>query len=296
MFPSIEDTVTAAGSRLFVYGTLLRGLSRAQVLRGARFLGPALVEGRLFDLGRYPGLRPGRGLVVGELWEVDTATLERIDRIEGFDPRDRTGSLYQRVKTPVRSLSGTPFSAATYRYNRRPPGDARIGHGDYRRYLLEHRPGQQPMVAYGSNLRRSRIEERIGPVGRRRPGALPGFRLSLEKRAAGGPRVVANLRFTGRDGCPGALHRVEPRQLEAMDRFEGTPDHYLRVVLPFRPEGERGLRLAHTWIAHPDRVTTGLPVAPEYLAHLRAGYGEFGWTQGPIELAVADLPEGTDEG
>lgn len=288
--------MTASGSRLFVYGTLLRGLSRAQVLHGARFLGPALVEGQLFDLGRYPGLRPGRGLVVGEIWDVDAATLRRIDRIEDFDPSDPSGSLYQRVEIPARSLSGTPFAAATYRYNRRPPGNARIVHGDYRRYLLENRPGQQPMVAYGSNLRLSRIQKRIGPVGRRRPGTFPGFRLSLEKRAAGRARVVANLRFTGQDRCPGALHRVEPWQLQAMDRFEGTPDHYLRVALPFRPDGARGLRLAHTWIAHPDRVTTGLPVAPGYLAHLRAGYREFGWAQALIDLAVGDLAEGTDEG
>ena len=288
--------MTASANRLFVYGTLLRGLSRAQVLREARFLGPALVEGRLFDLGRYPGLRPGQGLVVGEVWSVDTATLQRIDRIEDFDPRDPSGSLYQRVEMPVRSLSGMQFTALSYRYNRRPPGDARIPHGDYRRYLLEGRPGPQPMVAYGSNLRLSRIRERIGPVGRRRPGTFPGFRLSLEKRAAGGPRVVANLRFTGQDRCPGALHRVETAQLETMDRFEGTPDHYLRVVLPFQPDGERGMRLAHTWIAHPDRVTTGLPVAPEYLDHLRVGYREFGWAQAPIEGALADLTEGIGGG
>jgi len=280
--------------KLFVYGTLLRGLSRAQVLRGARFLGPGLVEGQLFDLGDYPGLRPGKGWVVGEVWQVDAPTLERIDRIEDYDPRDPPGSLYRRIRVTVRAFSDTRLEAATYLYNQTSFFAARIAHGDYRRYLLERRPGPQPMVAYGSNLQLSRIEARIGAVGRRRPGTFPGFRLSLEKRAAGGPRVVANLRFTGQHECRGALHRLETAQLEAMDRYEGTPDHYLRVVLPFRPEGERGQRLAHTWIAHPDRVTTGLPVAPDYLAHLRAGYQEFGWAQEPIERALAELPPGVD--
>lgn len=279
---------------LFVYGTLLRGLSRAQVLGGARFLGPGLVEGQLFDLGQYPGLRPGRGLVVGEVWQVDRLTLQRIDGIEDFDRRDPSASLYRRIGIQIRAFSGALLEACTYLYNRNPPIDARIAHGDYRRHLLERRPGLQPMVAYGSNLRLSRLEERVGPVGRRRPGRFPGFRLSLEKRAAGGPQVVANLRFTGQDLCPGALHRVTPAQLETMDRFEGTPDHYLRVVLPFQPDGARGLRLAQTWIAHPDRVTTGLPVAPEYLAHLRAGYQEFGWAQAPIDHALAELPRDTD--
>jgi len=280
-------------TRLFVYGTLLRGLSRAQVLRGAQFLGPGLVEGRLYDLGQYPGLRPGSGLVVGEVWEVNALTLQRIDRIEDYEPRDPSGSLYRRIDVQVRTFSGTLLHASTYEYNRRPPTRAMIQHGDYRRYLLEQRPRPQPMVAYGSNLRLSRIEDRIGRVGPRRPGHFPGFRLSLEKRAASGPRVVANLRFTGRDRCFGALHRLTPLQLAAMDRYEGTPEHYLRVVVPFRPDGANGLRLAHTWIAHPDRVTTGLPVAPEYLAHLRVGYQEFGWAQEPIERALAELPRGT---
>ena len=277
-------------THLFVYGTLLRGLSRAQVLRGARFLGPGLVEGQIFDLGQYPGLRPGAGLVVGEVWQVDVSTVQRIDRIEDYDPRDPSGSLYRRMDVAVLALSGMQLEASTYLYNRSPPVSSLIAHGDYRRYLLERRPGPQPVVAYGSNLRRSRIEDRIGAVGRRRPGAFPGFRLVLEKRAASGPRVVANLRFTGQHECRGALHRLEPAQLAAMDRFEGTPDHYLRVVLPFRLDGERGQRLAHAWIAHPDRLTSGLPVAPEYLTHLRAGYQEFGWAQEPIERALAELP------
>ena len=288
--------MTSPAASLFVYGTLLRGLSRAQVLRGATFLGPGMVQGRLFDLGQYPGLRPGNGLVVGEVWQVDAAMLTRIDRIEDYNPRDPSGSLYRRVDIPVHTFSGALLPASTYQYNRVPLTTALIAHGDYRRYLLEQRSRPQPMVAYGSNLRLSRIEDRIGPVGPRRPGSFPGFRLSLEKRAAGGPRVVANLRFTGQDACFGALQRLTQAQLEAMDRYEGTPEHYLRVVLPFQPHGERSLRLVHTWIAHPDRVTTGLPVAPEYLAHLRAGYQEFGWAHEPIERALADLARGTDRG
>lgn len=280
----------SASITLFVYGTLLRGLSRAQVLRSARFLGPGLAEGRIFDLGEYPGLVSGKGEVVGELWHVDTDTLRRLDRIEDYDPRDPSGSLYRRIGTRVRSFSGEWIAASTYCYNHSPAAAFPIQHGDYRRYLLERRPGPQPVVAYGSNLSRARIEARIGDVGKRRPGTFPGFRLSLEKRAADGPSVVANLRFATQEHCRGALHRLRPEQLTAMDRFEGTPKHYLRVVLPFRPDGERSHRLVHTWIAHPDRVTTGLPVTPEYLEHLRVGYREFGWEHGPIDRARAELP------
>ena len=280
-------------TKLFVYGTLLRGLSRAQMLRGARFLGPALLSGRLFDLGSYPGLLFGEGLVVGEIHLVDSSTLQRIDRVEDFDARDPEGSLYRRGTVSARHFSGGGETVETYFYNREPAAGVLIPHGDYRRYLIERRPRAQPTVAYGSNLSLARIEARIGPVGRRRPGRLEGFRLSLDKRAAIRRNVVANIRYTGKDDCPGALHDLSLAQLQAMDRFEGTPNHYLRVVLPFRLDGRSGTRLAHTWIAHPDRVTAGLPVRAEYLYHLRSGYAQFGWPEAPITRALETLEQGT---
>ncbi len=282
----------AGMKKLFVYGTLLRGLSRAQVLRDSRFLGPALLSGRLFDLGSYPGLLAGRGLVVGEIYLVDASALQRIDRIEDFDARDPEGSLYRREAVSARHFSGQGETVETYFYNREPDAGVLIPHGDYRRYLIERRPGDQPAIAYGSNLSLARIEARIGPVGRRRPGRLEGFRLTLDKRAAIRRNVVANIRYTGVDDCPGALHDLSLAQLQAMDRFEGAPNHYLRIALPFRPNGGPGIRLAHTWIAHPDRVTAGLPVRAEYLSHLRSGYAQFGWSEAPITRALEILQRG----
>ena len=282
----------AGMTKLFVYGTLLRGLSRARMLRGSRFLGPALLSGRLFDLGSYPGLLAGPGLVVGEIHLVDASTLRRLDRVEDFDARDPDGSLYRRETVSARHFSGQGETVETYLYNREPDAGVLIPHGDYRRYLIERRPGAQPTVAYGSNLSLARIEARIGPVGRRRPGRLEGFRLSLDKRAAIRRNVVANIRYTGVDDCPGALHDLSLAQLQAMDRFEGTPNHYLRIVLPFRLNGRSGTRLAQTWIAHPDRVTAGLSVRAEYLHHLRSGYAQFGWSEAPITRALEVLQQG----
>ncbi|MGD9857503.1 MAG: gamma-glutamylcyclotransferase [Planctomycetaceae bacterium] len=88
---------------LFVYGTLMRGGCRAGALAGQRFRGEARTEPnyRLFDCGSYPGLteaagRGGRN-IVGELWEVDAACLQRLDRMEGVDE-----GLYER--RPARLL------------------------------------------------------------------------------------------------------------------------------------------------------------------------------------------------
>jgi gamma-glutamylcyclotransferase (GGCT)/AIG2-like uncharacterized protein YtfP len=74
---------------LFVYGTLMRNGSRHRTLAGQRFLGEAHTRPlySLYDLGSYPGLvscRPEDGqAIAGELYQVATTLLPRLDRIEG---------------------------------------------------------------------------------------------------------------------------------------------------------------------------------------------------------------------
>jgi gamma-glutamylcyclotransferase (GGCT)/AIG2-like uncharacterized protein YtfP len=73
---------------LFVYGTLKRGCSNHHQLASQTFVGAArTIPGfSLFDLGGYPGIaaKPDdRAGVVGEVWSVDAAALEELDRFEG---------------------------------------------------------------------------------------------------------------------------------------------------------------------------------------------------------------------
>lgn len=75
---------------LFLYGTLKRGGSNHGYLRGQRFVGEARTEAgyRLYDLGGYPGLvaadRDGLS-ITGEIWEVDTEGLARLDELEDIE-------------------------------------------------------------------------------------------------------------------------------------------------------------------------------------------------------------------
>jgi gamma-glutamylcyclotransferase (GGCT)/AIG2-like uncharacterized protein YtfP len=123
--------------RLFIYGTLLPGLRLEGEMHGATLLGAAQVPGRLVDVGRYPGLLHGEGLVTGEVYEVDAAQLARLDGVEGVVPGDRSASQYWRDTVTVQSgpLQGQPVQ--TYVYNRPVDGCTPIAHGDYRRYIRE---------------------------------------------------------------------------------------------------------------------------------------------------------------
>lgn len=71
---------------VFVYGSLRRGECNHRVLAGARMIAAAQTSPRfrLVDLGAYPALLAGGATaVLGEVYEVDGETLERLDRLEG---------------------------------------------------------------------------------------------------------------------------------------------------------------------------------------------------------------------
>lgn len=104
--------------------------------------GKALVEGRLFDLGEYPGLVPGAGSVHAELYEVvDRQAFRVIDGFEQYDPTDVEQSLY--LRRAVR-LVRPQLDAWVYVYNRRINTAPEIKSGDWIEYLAQRSPRSGP--------------------------------------------------------------------------------------------------------------------------------------------------------
>jgi gamma-glutamylcyclotransferase (GGCT)/AIG2-like uncharacterized protein YtfP len=104
---------------LFVYGTLKRGHCREGLL-GDTVHEPATIDGELVDLGAYPGLRVGAGVVHGELHRPPPgamgAVLERLDPVEDFEGWHRVGrSMYHRAIVRAQTERG-PRLAWTYVY------------------------------------------------------------------------------------------------------------------------------------------------------------------------------------
>lgn len=122
-----------------VYGSLMRGLGgleRLGIGERMRFVGPCVLEGELFDLGDWPGMRPGDGRVVGEIHAVlDPEVLPVLDEFEDYDPKNPRESLYLRERVSLLEPEGA--TAWTYVYNQIPDASARIPGGDWRRWRTE---------------------------------------------------------------------------------------------------------------------------------------------------------------
>jgi gamma-glutamylaminecyclotransferase len=89
---------------VFVYGTLKKGYSNNHVLTRngtAKLLSSnAAIRGKMYDLGPFPAVTAAMNeddFVKGEIWEVSSKDLDRLDHLEGH-PR-----FYIRVRVPLLS-------------------------------------------------------------------------------------------------------------------------------------------------------------------------------------------------
>lgn len=127
---------------IFVYGTLLSGLSLHSHMAGARWLGAGRVRARLLDLGDYPGMvcvgQDDPVFVHGEVYEVEQALLNKLDAVEEYDPQDEPHSLYLRracvLHEPGPQLPRTVWA---YLFNRSVASCKEIPDGNYRAYLTD---------------------------------------------------------------------------------------------------------------------------------------------------------------
>jgi gamma-glutamylcyclotransferase (GGCT)/AIG2-like uncharacterized protein YtfP len=119
-----------------VYGSLRKqgGIGDEPDLSGRlKPTGTAVIEGKLVDLGEYPGLIPGAGKVQAELFEVvDREVFRIMDRHERYDPTDIQGSLY--LRRAVRLLEPS-VDAWVYVYNREVGDAPEVVGGDWIEYL-----------------------------------------------------------------------------------------------------------------------------------------------------------------
>ncbi|MCC5908759.1 MAG: gamma-glutamylcyclotransferase [Balneolaceae bacterium] len=131
---------------LFVYGTLLSSLNSpaGSVLKMyAKRISPATIQGRLYDIGGYPGLvladdgaEEGE-IIYGELYMIREKEnlLSALDEYEGCSPRFPEPREYVRKVIPVTTPERKQVQAWAYLYNWELSGRLQIESGDYKKFV-----------------------------------------------------------------------------------------------------------------------------------------------------------------
>ncbi len=127
---------------LFIYGTLLPGHGPkvvADVVEKLRYVGQGAAQGRLYDLGEYPGAvlnASSRTKILGRVFELpqDKNVLKSLDAYEGFNPNNLKNSLFSREQTTITLDDSRKLRCWIYVYNQDVSSAKLISSGDYSKY------------------------------------------------------------------------------------------------------------------------------------------------------------------
>ena len=139
-------TTTKEQTYLFVYGTLRRDVGHplhAVLAEHATFVGCGTFQGKLYDLGAYPGAVPSENatdVVAGEVYALHDPerVLAILDRYEGCAD-EPPPTEFRREKARITLQDGMRIEAWIYLYNWPTAGLPRIPSGDYVQHMRDNR-------------------------------------------------------------------------------------------------------------------------------------------------------------
>ncbi len=124
---------------IFVYG-LLKSMYDNEAARFIRkhcsLIGTGTIQGRLFDLGTYPGVvfeADTKTQVTGEVFQIETnhkGLVTYLDEFEECGPQFEQPNEYRKEVIPV-TVGGKIYHASSYIYNRNLDGLKVIESGNY---------------------------------------------------------------------------------------------------------------------------------------------------------------------
>ncbi len=123
---------------LFVYGTLRPHLASnkvRQLLVGMKVVGPATVQGRLYDFGDFPGVTNGNGIVHGDLLRLSHT--DQLDPLDDYEECHGLLPLFTRSNTNAQLSDGLRVPAWIYLFKQHLKSGIPILSGDYARHIQD---------------------------------------------------------------------------------------------------------------------------------------------------------------
>jgi len=232
---------------LFVYGSLRFGFELNHFLRNSRFVGLGFAEGfKMYDLGNYPGVVKGDGIIHGEVYEVSDETLRILDQVEDFNgsPDD----LYVREKIKVYFDYKRRYSLDNvniYVYNQTIEGREVIEDGDYSKYA--GMPVILNYFAYAENTNEEILKQRgVTKIFKKIPAILRGYKIVFNTPCRWG--YCANLKTEEKGKVCGYIYLMLESELNSLDKAEKHLIRYMRDVVKVEDENNN-VYFAYTYLS-----------------------------------------------
>ncbi|NON61172.1 gamma-glutamylcyclotransferase [Acidianus sp. RZ1] len=254
---------------IFVYGSLRYGYELHHLLKDKRLVGLGFIEGyKMLDLGNYPGIVRGDGIVWGEVYDIDEQLLMLLDEVEDY--RGKPDDLYVREKTTVFFDQKRRFyldNVYMYKYNQYNAGFKEIESGDYSRW--SGMPVLTNYFAYAENTNLEILKERgVKNILAQLKGYLDGYRLIFNVKCKYG--YCANLKEEHEAKVCGYIYVVLEDELSVLDKAEEHLVKYIRDIVKVKDE-EGKVYFASTYVY--DIKDKNMKPSEEYLKIIREGLG-----------------------
>ena len=121
---------------LFVYGTLRPHLARGEaqaLIATLEIVGPATVQGKLYDFGAFPVATNEKGIVFGDLLRLRSP--EQLHPLDDYEECNGNSPLFNRSITTAHLTAGTSIVAWIYLFCGLAEPGVLIASGDYQKYM-----------------------------------------------------------------------------------------------------------------------------------------------------------------
>ncbi|PVU77691.1 gamma-glutamylcyclotransferase [Acidianus hospitalis] len=215
---------------LFAYGTLRYGFELHHLLKDSRFVGLGFIEGyKMYDIGNYPGVVRGDGIVWGEVYEIKDELISLLDEVEDY--KGRPDDLYIREKTRVYFDQKRRYyidNVNFYRYNHGIEFRDEIEPGDYSRWV-----GMPVIVnyfAYAENTNPEILKERgVKEILKEIEAYLEDYKMIFNIKCKYG--LCANLKEFKGGKVYGYIYVMLEDELNSLDKAEEHLIKYVRDVI-----------------------------------------------------------------
>ena len=127
--------------------------------------------------------------------------------------------------------------------------------------------------AFGSNMLKARLEERVSLVKSLGKATLKGYSFSYSKLSVIDKSGKGNIHPNKKSNVEGVVFELTQSQIEKLDKYEGVPHHYLREIKTITFDNQQMIE-AFIYIANAKKIDQGLRPTKEYLKRVLAGAHE----------------------